>query len=380
MINLIQTLAMASLLSLASILTQTLEISAQNLPSTTSETTDEKEATSYSKKQLVEQPIKIVNLEQPPVFDSKYETTEVAGEGLDVIDTIDAKFPDRELTTEKRSQLSQNNSETSIVTEEDLLEPIDEAKFLIRDEHQEARELITEERSQLSQNSNETPEDWPEPIDDNQIFWLLLLDQLEYRGNDGEDSFNWDILSWVGGDYERLWIKSEGEVGLDTGDGEAELQLLYGRLISPFWDLQAGLRYEQLYSSEGGPGRVFGVIGIQGLTPYFFEVDAALFVSQEGDVSARLAAEYQLLLSQKLILQPEFETNIALQTVEEFGVGSGINDVELGLRLRYEFNRQFAPYVGVNWTRKLGDTANFSRAEGDSVDNFAVVGGFRLLF
>ena len=361
---------MTSLLSLASILTQTLEISAQNLPSTTSETNDEKEATSYSKKQLVEQSIKIVNPEQPPLFDSKYETTEVAGEELDIIDTIDAKFPDRELTMEERLQLSQNSNETPIVTEEDLLEPIDEAKFLTMEEHQEAREL----------NSNETPEDWPEPIDDNQIFWLLLLDQLEYRGNDGEDSFNWDILSWVGGDYERLWIKSEGEVGLDTGDGEAELQLLYGRLISPFWDLQAGLRYEQLYSSEGGPGRVFGVIGIQGLAPYFFEVDAALFVSQEGDVSARLAAEYQLLLSQKLILQPEFETNIALQTVEEFGVGSGINDVELGLRLRYEFNRQFAPYVGINWTRKLGDTANFSRAEGDSVDNFAVVGGFRLLF
>ena len=304
--NLIQTLAMAILLSPVSILTQTSEISAQNLPLSTieaksfteSETTDEKEPISYSAKQLAEQPIKISNPEQPPLFDSKDEALEVAGEELEVLDTID-----------------------SLATSD--------ARFPAREESQEYKELITEERSQLSQNNNETPEDWPEPIDDNQIFWLLLLDQLEYRANDGEDSFNWDILSWVGGDYERLWIKSEGEVGLDTGDGEAELQLLYGRLISPFWDLQAGVRYEQLYSSEGGPGRVFGVIGVQGVTPYFVEVDAALFVSQQGDVSARFTAEYQLLLSQKLILQPEFETNIALQTVEEFGVGSGINDIRL---------------------------------------------------
>ena len=241
-------------------------------------------------------------------------------------------------------------------------------------------------RSQYSDNGNinipQLPgeEDWPPPVDDNRIYYLLLLDQLEYRANDGEDTFNWNAISWVGGDYQRLWIKTEGDVGLDTGDGEAELQLLYGKLISPFFDFQAGIKYDQVYSSDGGPGRASGVIGIQGLAPYLFELDASLFVSQDGDISARLGAEYQLLLTQRLILQPEFETNIAVQQVEEFGVGSGLNDIELGLRLRYEISRQFAPYVGVNWTRQFGDTADLAEEEGESTDNFSLVGGLRLLF
>lgn len=109
-------------------------------------------------------------------------------------------------------------------------------------------------------------------------------------------------------------------------------------------------------------------------------MDGSLFVSQDGDVSARFSAEYQLLLSQRLILQPEFETNIAIQKVEEFGVGSGLNDLELGLRLRYEISRKFAPYVGINWTRKFGDTADLAREEGESTDNFSFVGGLRLFF
>ena len=249
-------------------------------------------------------------------------------------------------------------------------------------------EMLTEgERPRLSQSDNgninipKLPrEDWPRPIGDNRTYYLLLLDQLEYRANDGEDTFNWDGIGWVGGDYQRLWIKTEGDVGLDTGDGEAELQLLYGKLISPFFDLQAGVKYDQVYSSDGGPARASGVIGIQGLAPYIFEVDASVFVSQDGDVSARLGAEYQLLLTQRLVLQPELETNLAIQDVEEFGVGSGLNDIELGLRLRYEISRQFAPYAGVNWTRKFGDTADFAEEEGESTDNFALVGGLRLLF
>ena len=249
-------------------------------------------------------------------------------------------------------------------------------------------ELLTEgKRSRLSQSDNDNidlpklpREDWSRPIGDNLTYYLLLLDQLEYRANDGEDTFNWDGIGWVGGDYQRLWIKTEGDVGLDTGDGEAELQLLYGKLVAPFWDLQAGIKYDQVYSSDGGPARVSGVIGIQGLAPYLFEVDASLFVSQEGDISLRFGAEYQLLFTQRLILQPEFETNIAIQDVEEFGIGSGWNDVELGLRLRYEISRNFAPYVGVNWTKLFGDTAELAREEGESTDNFALVGGLRLLF
>lgn len=223
-------------------------------------------------------------------------------------------------------------------------------------------------------------DEWPEPVEDSQIFSYFLIDQLEYRLNEEEDTFNWNGIGWIGGDYQRLWIKTEGDVGLNSDDSEAELQLLYGRLIAPFWDFQAGIRYDQVYSSEGGPGRAFGVVGVQGLAPNLFELEGALFVSQEGDVSARFAAEYPLLLTQRLILQPEFETNIAIQQVEEFGVGSGLNDIELSLRLRYEVNRRFAPYVGIHWTQKFGETANLAREDGEEVSNFAVVGGVRFLF
>jgi copper resistance protein B len=224
-------------------------------------------------------------------------------------------------------------------------------------------------------------EDWNPPINDTQTYWLLLIEQLEYRDNEGTDSFNWEALGWVGGDYKRLWFKTEGDVGfVEDEGGEAEVQLLYGQLIAPFWDLQVGLRYDRVYGSGDDQGRAFAVIGAQGLAPYLFEVDAALFVSEDGDVSARFSAEYQLLLTQRLILQPEFEVNVAAQQVEDFGVGSGLNDIELGLRLRYEINRQFAPYVGISWMHKFGDTADFAREEGEEVDNFALVGGLRLLF
>jgi copper resistance protein B len=226
----------------------------------------------------------------------------------------------------------------------------------------------------------ETPPEWDEPIHDSQSFSLLIFDQFEYRVNDGENSFNWDASGWRGGDYERLWLKTEGNVGLDTGVGEAEIQLLYGKLISPFWDFQTGLRYEQKFGGEDNSGRAFAVVGIQGLSPYLFEIDTALFLSEEGDISARFTAEQQFLLTQKLILQPEVEINVAAQTVEEFGVGSGVNDIGLGVRLRYEINRNFAPYLGVNWETKLFGSADFARSEGEDVSGFSVVGGARLLF
>ena len=331
--------------------------------------------------------------------------------------TDESIIPTVEIIHQEQRQISQSQNKTSqIINEKELPLPVDknqqlktepniktvgfgeentnklpankELKFIgtnLSDESIIPNREITNQQRQLLQSQNNSSqinnqEDWPEPVDDSQTFWLLLVDQLEFRDNDGEATFNWDAWGWVGGDYERLWVKTEGDIGLETADGEAEVQLLYGKLIAPFWDLQVGLRYDQLYSADGGPGRAFGVIGVQGIAPYLFEVDAALFVSQDGDVSARLQAEYQLLLSQRLILQPEFETNIAIQKVEEFGVGSGINDIELGLRLRYEISRKFAPYVGFSWARKLGNTADLAREEGESVGNFTILGGARLLF
>ncbi|GBF82209.1 copper resistance protein B [Aphanothece sacrum] len=247
--------------------------------------------------------------------------------------------------------------------------------------------IVTNEslNQEFAQQDDETPnkdeENWPSPIEDDEIFWFLLVDQLEYRGSDSKDFFRWDIEGWVGGDYERIWLKTEGEVAFAKDDGgEAEIQLLYGYLIAPFWDLQVGLRYDRIYGSEDDRGRAFAVIGLEGLAPDLYEVDTALFISENGDLSARFQVEQELLITQKLILQPRFEINVAAQKVENFGIGSGVNDIELGLRLRYEINRNYAPYLGINWIRLVGETENLARKDGESVDNFSVVGGIRMLF
>jgi copper resistance protein B len=214
-----------------------------------------------------------------------------------------------------------------------------------------------------------------------QVYSLLRFDQLEYRSNAGPDTFRWDTQGWIGGDYNKLWFKTEGDQELNSNSsGETEVQLLYSRLVSSFWDFQVGLRYDQLYGPSAAPWRLFSVLGFEGLAPYWFEVEPFLFISEEGDVSARLTGTYDVLLTQRLIAQPRFELNVAAQEVERFGVGEGVNDIELGLRLRYEIWREFAPYVGVSWLRRLGDTADITRREGGVVDNLAFVVGIRLWF
>jgi len=219
---------------------------------------------------------------------------------------------------------------------------------------------------------------WAPPIDDRRWYRFLLLDPFEYQLRDGDDSFSWEADGWVGGDYERLWVKTEGDV--TEGDGEAEAQLLYGRLIAPFWDLLLGVRYDQPWGSDAESSRVFAVVGVEGLAPYFFDVEPALFVSDDGDMSARLEATADLLITQRLILQPRLELDAAVQEAPEHGVGQGLNDFELGARLRYELRREFAPYLGVTWTRKTGETAGIARRDGQEVSDFAVLFGIRMWF
>ena len=154
------------------------------------------------------------------------------------------------------------------------------------------------------------------------------------------------------------------------------MQLLYGRLIAPFWDLQGGVRYYRPRSHA--PSRGSAVIAIQGLAPYRFEVQAQSFISNKGEVAGRLEVEYELMMTQRLIAQPRFETNVAVQRSPELGIGRGINDAELGFRLRYEIRREFAPYVGVSWTSRFGETADFARARGDSIRSLGVVVGLRI--
>ena len=216
---------------------------------------------------------------------------------------------------------------------------------------------------------------WAPPIHDQRWYGFLLLDPFEYQLREGDDSVSWEADGWLGGDYERLWVKTEGDLVEDAG--EAELQILYGRLIAPFWDLQLGLRYDQPWGSDADPSRVFTVIGAEGLAPYFFDIEPALFISEDADVSARLEATTDLLLTQRLILQPRLELEAAVQEVPDNGVGQGFNEFEIGARLRYEFLREFAPYIGVSWTRKTGETAGLARRGGEEDSDFSVAFGVR---
>lgn len=221
--------------------------------------------------------------------------------------------------------------------------------------------------------------DWPSPIHDDQLFWFVLFEQLELTSVSEATPVVWEVQGWVGGDYNRFWMKSEGEVATRGGGGDFEMQALYSRLIAPFWDLQAGVRYDRQLGS-GGLSRAHLALGVQGLAPYWFEVDPTVFVSQDGDVSARLNASYGMLLTQRLILQPAIEINLAAQTVEEWGVGSGLSDLSAELRLRYEFRREFAPYVGVGWFERFGRTADLARSAGERVSELGVLAGFRIWF
>lgn len=162
-------------------------------------------------------------------------------------------------------------------------------------------------------------------------------------------------------------------------DGEA--QLLYSRLIAPFWEVQVGLRGD-LAAAEGQStqGRGHLVLGLEGLAPYWFEVEPAIFVSHEGDVSARLRATYDLFITQRLIAHPSFEMNVAIQSVPEFGVGAGFNDIELALRLGYQLAREFTPYVGVAWNQAFAETARLRRAAGTSASDLQGVAGLRFWF
>lgn len=206
--------------------------------------------------------------------------------------------------------------------------------------------------------------------------WKVMLSTAELRPQDGDDAYAWQGEYWYGGDINRLVVKSagEGEVGGDLHSAEA--QLLYSRAIGPYFDLQAGLRHD----FEPGPSRSYATLGFEGVAPYWFEVEGGAFLSEKGDLSARLEGAYDLRLTQKLILEPRAELELAAQDVPELGVGSGVTSAELGLRLRYEFRREFGPYVGVHHERKFGRTADFARSSGEDVEATRLVVGVRAWF
>lgn len=209
-----------------------------------------------------------------------------------------------------------------------------------------------------------------------QTNFFVMADRFEWQASDDEDLLLWDAQGWYGGDINKLWIKTEGEVSFTEYEAEeAELQALWSRAISPFWDLQTGVRQD--FEPEG---RMHGVIGVQGLAPYWFEVDAAAFVSTEGDVTARIEAEYDLLLTQRLVLQPRAELELSAQNIPDLEVGSGVTGLDAGLRLRYEIKREFAPYIGVEWQSAFGETADLIEAAGGDSDQTVFVLGLRAWF
>jgi len=203
--------------------------------------------------------------------------------------------------------------------------------------------------------------------------FMVLVDRLEYRAAEGRDGYAWDAEAWYGDDRDRLWIKSEGGGEFGAGLEAAEVQALYSRAISPWFNLQSGMRYD----IGQAPDRAHLVLGVQGLAPYWFELDGALFLSDQGELTARIEGEYDQRITNRLILQPRLEADLAAQNVRELGTGAGLSSVEAGLRLRYEIEREFAPYVGVEYERRLGRSADFTRAADEDVGGWAVLIGLR---
>ncbi|MFV2004442.1 MAG: copper resistance protein B [Gammaproteobacteria bacterium] len=208
----------------------------------------------------------------------------------------------------------------------------------------------------------------------------IIVDQLEYRSGDKENLQRWDMQGWYGTDYDKLWLKFEGDIPVGKSEGELELQTLYSRAVSAYWDMQFGARFDRIYGGGSSDSRLLGVFGFQGLAPYWFDVEPAVFIDDDGNLSARLTATYDLLFTQRLILQPRTEFNLSANDVPKFGVGKGLNDLQLGLRLRYEFTREIAPYVGVAWQKQYADTANFTSADGGIVEDAKILAGIRLWF
>lgn len=207
-------------------------------------------------------------------------------------------------------------------------------------------------------------------------FRQVMLNLAEVQLRRGKDGYRWDGEAWIGGDIHRLTLKSEGEGTFGGRTETAEVQALYSRAIDPYWNLQAGVRHD----IRPGPSRTYATMGIEGLAPYWFQVEGAVFLSSKGDVLARAEAFYDQRLTQNLVLQPRAEANFAAQTVRETGIGAGLSDLELGIRLRYERRREFAPYIGVSWERRLGETARIARTRGEGTGGFSFVAGVRTWF
>lgn len=210
---------------------------------------------------------------------------------------------------------------------------------------------------------------------DEHSFAALLVNRLERANSSNANSTVYDAQAWIGRDYNKLAIKAEGDIVSDKLQ-EASTELLWGRAFATYWDTQLGIRYD----SGEVPDRSWLAFGVQGIAPYWFEMDITGYIGEGGRTALNLEAEYELLLTQKLILQPRFDSNVYGESDVESGLGSGLSDLSAGLRLRYEIWREFAPYLGLEWARKYGETADFARAAGEDTSETRFVAGLRFWF
>ena len=204
---------------------------------------------------------------------------------------------------------------------------------------------------------------------------MVMIERLEARIAEGHDAYLWDGEAWYGGDIDKFYLTSEGEGEFGGAVEDAEVKALWSHAIGPFFDLQTGVRLDLEPET-----RTHLVLGVQGLAPYMWHVDAAAYLSDRGDLTAKIEGEYDQKITQSLILQPRMELELAAQDIPERGVGAGLVKAEAGLRLRYEIAREFAPYVGVEYEAKLGETADLVRAAGEDPDGVALVLGVRAWF
>jgi copper resistance protein B len=212
-------------------------------------------------------------------------------------------------------------------------------------------------------------------VHDQAVHSFVLLDQLEWQAAGSEWGINLDSRGWVGRDRDRLWLRAEGDTERDRV-GEAQAHLLYGRQISRWWDIVAGIRQD----FRPGPPQTWAAVGIQGLAPYWFEVEATGYVGASGRTHAKIEVEYELLVTNRLVVQPLVEVELVGKSDPERGMGAGLSTTDAGFRVRYEIRREFAPYVGVTWSTKWGETADFAEAAGEETGGARVLTGVRLWF
>ena len=235
----------------------------------------------------------------------------------------------------------------------------------------------------LTYSDRPPPSHFPHAVMDNESYLFTLIEQLEYRipDNSNPDVLGWEAQGWYGKDYDRFWWKSEGEAVFDgSEEGESENDFLYSRLVSPFWNLQVGAQYANEWTTSSYEDRWSGVIAFQGLAPYKFELDNSLYISEEADVTFSNETEYNIRIMQRLVLQPRVELQFAAQDIPERGLGAGMTDANIDLRLLYEIKRGFAPYIGARYRFLVAETEDIARAVGKPTEQWLFLAGLRLAF